>query len=157
MFAPSISQTEATTVACLAMHGPYAQIPQGYAMLYQWVEANGYVPMGMPRAAYLTDPAHTPEAEAVWELWAPVQPGPLPSGPDDKGLGIKIIAPRTLVTAMHKGPYDAVGAAYEALAAWLAEQGYETAGPPEEAYLTDPAEVPPEEYLTEIAFPVNAS
>lgn len=38
---------------------------------------------------------------------------------------------------------------------WLAEQGYEMAGPPEEAYLTDPAEVPPEEYLTEIAFPVK--
>lgn len=155
MFEPSISQTEAMTVACLAMRGPYTQIPQGYATLYQWVEANGYVPMGMPRAAYLTDPARTPEAEAAWELWAPVQPGPLPGGPDGDGLSIKIIAPRTLATTVHKGPYDAVGAASEALAGWLAEQGYEMAGPPEEAYLTDPAKASPEEYLTEIAFPVK--
>ncbi len=157
MFDPSVSQTKAMTVAFLAMRGPYAQIPQGYTTLYQWVEANGYVPMGMPRATYLTDPERTPEAEAIWELWAPVLPGPLPSGPDDKGLGIKIIAPRTLATAVHQGPYDAVGSACEALSAWVSEQGYEMAGPPEEAYLTDPAEVPPDEYLTEIAFPVKTS
>ena len=123
MFKPSVSQTKAMTVAFLAMRGPYAQIPQGYATLYQWVEANGYVPMGMPRATYLTDAARTPEAEAAWELWAPIQPGPLPIGPDERGLGIKTIAPRTLATTVHQGPYDAVVGAYEALCAWVSEQG----------------------------------
>ena len=116
MFEPGISQTETMTVAYLMMRGPYSQIPQGYATLYQWAEANGYTPMGMPRAAYFTDPAQTPEAEAVWELWAPVQPGPSPNGPDDRGLGIKILAPRTLAPAVHEGPYDSVGATYGALA-----------------------------------------
>ena len=157
MFEPRVNETEQMTVACLAMRGAYAQIPEGYARLYHWVEACGYEPTGMPRAVYLTDPAEVPEAEAVWELWAPVQTGPLPSGPDDQGLGVKAVAPRRLATAVHKGPYDSVGATYGALAGWIAEQGYEIAGPPEEAYLTDPAETPPEEYLTEIAFPVRVT
>ena len=156
MFEPHISQTEPTTVVYLTMRGAYSQIPQGYATLYQWLETNGCAPMGMPRAAYFTDPSQVPEAEAMWELWAPVQPGPAPRGPNDEGLGIKVLSPRTMATAVHKGPYDSVEPTYEALAGWLAEQGYEIAGPPEEAYLTDPADLPPEEYLTEIAFPVKA-
>ena len=157
MFEPRVNETEQMTVAYLAMRGAYAQIPEGYGRLYQWVQACGYVPMGMPRAVYFTDPAVVPEADALWELWAPVQPGVSPSGPDDQGLGVKAVAPRRLATALHKGPYDSVGATYGALAGWIAEQGYEIAGPPEEAYLTDPAEAPPEEYLTEIAFPVRVT
>jgi effector-binding domain-containing protein len=157
MIAPRVNETEQMTVAYLAMRGGYAQIPEGYARLYHWLEARGYVPKGMPRAVYFTDPAEVPEAEAVWELWAPVQTGPSPSGPDDQGLGVKAVAARRLATAVHKGPYDSVGATYGALAGWIAEQGYEIAGPPEEAYLTDPAEAPPEEHLTEIAFPVRVT
>ena len=45
---------------------------------------------------------------------------------------------------------------YEPLVQWLIGQGYAIAGPPEEVYFSDPDEVPPEEYLTEVRFPVSA-
>jgi effector-binding domain-containing protein len=35
------------------------------------------------------------------------------------------------------------------------QNGRETAGPMRDVYLTDPEQVPPEEYLTEIQWPVR--
>lgn len=54
--------------------------------------------------------------------------------------------------AMHEGPYDEVGATYEAAAAWIRDHGERTAGPPRELYLNEPAEgvVP----LTEVQIPI---
>jgi effector-binding domain-containing protein len=38
---------------------------------------------------------------------------------------------------------------------WIAEQGYEIAGPSQEVYLSDPNSVAPEQYVTEIRFPIK--
>ena len=155
MLEPRTVQSEPMTVAYLEMRGAYGQIPEGYARLYEWLAAVGFTPEGMPRAVYHTDPAQVPESEARWELWAPVAPGPLPQASDDQGRGVKVVSARTLVTVIHKGTYESIGTTYEALWGWMAERGCELTGPPEESYLTDPAEVPPEEYLTEVAFPIR--
>jgi effector-binding domain-containing protein len=56
---------------------------------------------------------------------------------------------------MHHGPYDGVGQTYEQLGRWIAENGYEIAGPSEEVYLSNPQETPPAELLTEVRFPVR--
>jgi effector-binding domain-containing protein len=56
----------------------------------------------------------------------------------------------------HKGPWETVTAAYQALMRWIEANGYEPAGPNREIYFTDPnAGVPPSEYVTEIQFPVG--
>jgi effector-binding domain-containing protein len=55
---------------------------------------------------------------------------------------------------MHVGPYESVGPTYEMLMRGIAETGYVACGPPMERYYSDPAEVPPEEYRTEIVMPV---
>jgi effector-binding domain-containing protein len=39
--------------------------------------------------------------------------------------------------------------------AWVADQGFEVSGPPMEAYLNDPGEVSPDQYLTEVMVPVH--
>ena len=153
MFEPSIKQTEPQSVAYLSMKGPYSLIAESYGRLYGWVGQQGLEPVGMPAAVYLTMPGQTPESESLWELWAPVAGGQA-CEPDEQGIGIKCLGAETVASAMHKGPYDQIGPVYEQLYGWLGQQGYRPAGPPRELYFSDPEEVPPEEYLTEVQMPV---
>jgi len=149
-----IKQTEPATVAYAVMHGPYAQIPEGYGRLYEWVGRHGLQPVGMPAAVYLTAPGETPEQDARWELWAPVAPTLSEVAATDEGMGIKTLGQETVASATHKGPYDTVASTYEALGAWIQEHNYAIVGPPREIYLSDPEKVAPEDTLTEIQFPV---
>ncbi|MBE0417096.1 MAG: GyrI-like domain-containing protein [Coriobacteriia bacterium] len=155
MSEPSIKQTEPMTVAFIAMSGSYQQIPLAMGILYSWVSGRGLEAVGMPMGVYLTDPASAPESEAIWEVWAPVADDVEESGPDAKGLGIKKLPAMTVASVLHHGPYESIGPTYEALGAWAVEQGYLVAGPPREVYMSDPATVPPEKYLTEVQFPVQ--
>lgn len=155
MFEPSIKQAEPMTVAYVAMSGSYEQIPLAMGTLYTWVSERRLHPVGIPMGVYLTDPGGAPESEAVWEVWAPVAGEPADEGPDTRGLGIKKLPAMMVASVVHRGPYDTVAPTYSALEAWVAEQGYTVAGPPREAYMSDPATVPPEEYLTEVQFPVQ--
>lgn len=143
------------TCATLAMRGPYEQMPQAFATIYRWLEAGGHTPQGMPVAVYLNDPATVAPDDAEWELWAPIEQGAAEIGPDDQGLAIKHIPTMTIASTIHKGPYDQVGPAYERLTTWITEQGLHLCGPPMEAYLNDPGDVTPAEYLTEIMIPVG--
>lgn len=152
---PRITQREAMTVVSLAMTGPYGQIPQAFARLYPGLMAMGLTPAGAPRTVFLTDPASVPEKQARWELWAPVVPGTTPRETGE-GLTVREIPACTLAVIVHEGPYESLGPAYRQLGTWIVEHGYEPAGPPEEAYLTDPATTPPEKYQTEVVWPVKA-
>lgn len=59
-------------------------------------------------------------------------------------------------TVLHKGPYDGLPAAYEALAAWMAAHpDYRICGPAIDRYLNDPDNTPPEELCTGVLFPVE--
>lgn len=53
---------------------------------------------------------------------------------------------------VHKGSYEKIGDAYDALAAFVKEQGREPSGVSYEIYLNSPMDVKPEELLTEIYF-----
>ena len=156
MFQPEIKMSDPMSVAFLLKRGSYAQIPEGYGQLYGWVAMNGLTPAhgGMPAAVYLTDPATVPEEEAAWELWAPLAGDPAPREADEAGLGVKFVDACWVASAMHRGPYDTVESTYSRLGSWIFAQGYTMAGPPMEIYLSDPDDTPPEEYLTEIRFPV---
>ncbi len=154
MSAAGVKRAEPVTVAFLTMRGAYGQIPEGFDRLYGYVSAQGLIPAGPPQAVYLTPP-ELPETDAEWELWAPVA-GPVdPCGPDEHGLGVRDVPERTVAWVMHMGPYESIGPTYEGLARWIADNGHAVVGPPEEIYLSDPDEVPPEEYLTEVRFPID--
>lgn len=59
-------------------------------------------------------------------------------------------------TVLHKGPYDGLPGAYEALAAWMAKHPeYRICGPAIDRYLNDPDTTPPEELATGVLFPVE--
>jgi effector-binding domain-containing protein len=60
-----------------------------------------------------------------------------------------------MATTIHKGSYETVGCAYSALGKWIGTNGYQIIGPCREIYFTDPSSgTPPNEYVTEIQFPV---
>lgn len=58
-------------------------------------------------------------------------------------------------TATLKGPYSQLSSIYSKLKQWTEDEGYQISGAPFEVYLTDPASCPPEEYVTEVYFPVR--
>ena len=59
------------------------------------------------------------------------------------------------VTATHVGPYEGLKSAWEAVGAWMKEQGLEASAPPWESYMNDPSKVPPEKLETRIVWPVS--
>jgi effector-binding domain-containing protein len=155
MFDEEIKEVEPMTAAVIAMTGPYAQMPEAMGTLYGWVEQHGYTPVGMPMAVYLTMPSEVPESAARWEVYAPIaEDSEAVPAAEPGDVGVVKLEAKTVASAMHKGPYESVGSTYEALMAWLTGQGYVVCGPPAEIYHSDPADVPPSEYLTEIHLPV---
>jgi AraC family transcriptional regulator len=150
----TVKNTEPMNVAFIAMCGGYTQIPQSFDALYRYTADNNLVPIGAPHAVYLTPPEDTLATDAEWELWAPVADPVAASGPDEHGLGLKHVQEKLVASAMHKGPYEDIQPTYRILVQWIAQHGYVMAGPPEEIYYSDPNEVSPEEYVTEIQFPI---
>ncbi|HMO11186.1 MAG TPA: GyrI-like domain-containing protein [Actinotalea sp.] len=60
------------------------------------------------------------------------------------------------VQAVHVGPFDTLEQTYEALLAWLSEQGLTPSGQMWESYLSDPAVEPdPAAWRTLIVWPVT--
>jgi effector-binding domain-containing protein len=117
---------------------------------WQAVFARGAVPAGPPFAVY----HRFSEADGEVELEACV---PTATAVPASGTVTVREEPATRVAALvHKGPYSGIGAAYEALQAWVADEGRKTVGPPREVYLTDPRQVAdPADYLTEVQWPVE--
>ena len=151
----TVKKTEPMTVAFLSMKGPFTLIGEAFGKLYGWIGEKGHIPAGPPLGVYFNAPGQVPAEELLWELRSPIAGDVPPSGPDERGLGVKRVEGVEVASTMHKGPYDQIGALYGALAGWIAENGYEIAGPPEEVYLSDPDKTPPEELLTEVHFPVK--
>ena len=62
----------------------------------------------------------------------------------------------TCAAVQHRGPYENLHRAYEALCAWMGEHPeYHLCGPVVDRYLNDPHETPPDQLLTGVLFPVE--
>ena len=60
------------------------------------------------------------------------------------------------VSTIHKGPYDTIGEAYNAIMTWTESNGYQITGNDRELYFTDPRKVKDlSENITEVQFPVK--
>jgi effector-binding domain-containing protein len=58
-----------------------------------------------------------------------------------------------MVCVVHRGPFERIGHAYDALLDWVEQNGYRLAGPSREVYL-DCGEGDSSRYTTEVQFPV---
>lgn len=67
--------------------------------------------------------------------------------------GAKVLPGGTFVAVLHKGPYEEIHYAYEALAAWMTQHPeYKINGPSMERYLNSPCAVAQQELETEVMF-----
>jgi effector-binding domain-containing protein len=60
-----------------------------------------------------------------------------------------------VASCVYTGPYAGIAPAYEALAEWMEENGYEASGIAYEIYWSDPAKTRPERLKTQIVFPID--
>ena len=123
-------------------------IGAGFGSLMQAMGREGVTPSGPPLIVY--HDVIDEETDGDLEICVPVA-GPI-SG-DSEVYGRELEA-ATVATALHRGPYQEIAAAYHTITGWISEHGHEMAGPPREIYLNDPQTVPPEELLTRVEFPI---
>lgn len=150
-----LKHTEPKNVAAMRHQGPYTQVPVVTANLMKAVSEGGYHQAGPIMAMFLNDPAQTPEADLVWEVWIPVAyPGPIATAENDK-MVFRHVDPMFVAYTYHIGPFDEVDSTYEELLAWAARNEYPIMGAPLELYWSNPETVPEDQWVTEIWFPVK--
>lgn len=75
---------------------------------------------------------------------------------EESGEGVRRLDPGLCCYAAHIGPYDDFTPCYTALAEWMESEGYTVSGPAIELYVKGcDAATKPEEYVTEIYFPIK--
>lgn len=80
----------------------------------------------------------------------------LGSYPDTEHVRFKTAPAVTYAGAVYKGGYDKIGLVNEAVAQWIAGNGYELDGISFNLYYVTPADTDdPEEYVTEVCYPVR--
>jgi effector-binding domain-containing protein len=145
-----VQQQPAQPALVIRTRAAVQELPQvfdaAYGALMQYLGALGEQPTGMPFAAYHNMDMQALDLEIGFPVARPlpgkdtIQPGELPAG--------------KWARVLHVGPYDQCRTAYDALSAWIAEQGYRPTGVAYEAYCSEPG-TPPQEIRTWIMFPLE--
>jgi AraC family transcriptional regulator len=149
-----LKHTEPASVAVLMRQGPYTGIPQAIGDLYKAIQEGGYHQAGPVMIAYFNDPRQSPEEELLWEVRMPVAyPGPIGSGEEGE-MSFKYLDPMYVAYTYHIGSFEDVGNTYMELMQWAGRNQYQIVGPPVEVYWSNPEDVPEEQCVTEIRFPV---
>ncbi len=144
--------SEERTLVCVDANGPYAQvIGPTIGRLMQWVMPKGYSKGGPVFGIYHDSPQDVAPEELRCTLGVPAEPHAQGEGE----FYLQTIGPREEAVFVHKGPYDDLEAIYGAVIGDIFRSGRRIAGPPMEVYLTDNSRLPPEEWVTEIRFPVS--
>ena len=148
-----IKEQPAQPTLSIRTRTPLQEMPQilgqAYGAIAQYLCALGEQPAGPPFVAYYNMDMKDLDIEAGFTVSTKttgsgnIEAGELPSG--------------KMATCVHKGPYSDLEPAYAALSEWIEAHGYEATGVAYEFYLSDPGEVPPQELLTQIAFPLRTS
>jgi effector-binding domain-containing protein len=122
----------------------------GIGEVFAFAAQGGVAPAGAPLVVYLDQIDE--ESDGDIEICLPVTA--LIEG--EGGIDVAELEGGPVAFTVHRGPYSEIGPAYHALFGWIAEHGHETAGPPREVYLTDPAEAAdPADNVTEIDWPIR--
>jgi effector-binding domain-containing protein len=139
---PTLSIRTTTTIKELPQ-----ELGKAYGAIGQYLGQLGEQPAGAPYAAYFN--WDTKDFDV--EIGFPVS-GTFPEKDDIKSSEIP---GGKLARCLYTGPYKKIEPAYNALTAWVKENGYEATGVAYEFYLNDPGETPQEELMTQIVFPLK--
>jgi AraC family transcriptional regulator len=152
----TIKTTDGHRLFGLPHRGDYNGIATTFDRVFALAGGQGLLtPQTRSFGIYYDDPGAVPMAEL--RSFAGVEVGPDAACPAE--LREARIPACEMACLLHKGPYADLEHAYKYLyAQWLAGSGREPADTPcFEEYLNDPKSVPPSEYLTAVALPLQAA
>lgn len=137
------------TIVYVEHVGPYEQLGPIFGQLAAYAGEKGlsFNMVGL----YYDDPAVVPAESLRCELGIQVGEGFEP----DSGYMVKEIPAHKVVYAVMKGPYDKIALEYPNIMKWIEEKGYKLTGPVIEIYLEGGPDVPPEQLVTEVQFPIE--
>lgn len=145
---------EEIRAACIFHDGTPATIGDDMGrllgQLIVWVQKEGLQMTGPPFAVYYSRPEEMARGEMRFEVGVPISG----TAHEANAIKIKTFPAHTVLSALHKGPYNQIGAVYAALMEYATTNGYEVIGAPMELWLNNPMEVAESELLTEVRFPV---
>lgn len=153
-----VTVVEVPTVKVVGMRkrGKYMEIATMIGAVYQYIAEQGGVPIGPP--IYVGHEMSEDEAteankagNADLEVAAPVMGDIAESG----DINVYELPGGTMAKIVHRGPYEECKTTYGKLFMWIDQNNRQVTGPIREVYLNDPAQVPPEELLTEIYVPIQ--
>lgn len=140
-------------VATVRHVGPYNRISSAFARLGEIAGASGLIGAASEMLAiYHDDPETTPEGELRSDAALVVRPDALLP----ESLGEQRLPAGPYARTVHVGPYEQLGDAWGRLMGeWLPSSGHRVGeGSSYEIYRNTPAEVPPEELVTELYVPL---
>jgi effector-binding domain-containing protein len=137
------------TILTKRVHTTLARVP---AEMNATLQTIGRPVHGVPFAIYHNEPFRPNDVDV--EMGVTISPD-LPFALAD-GLVTRQLAAGTVAYTLHVGPYEAIGAAYEAIFAWLRQNGRSVSGPAREVYWVGPDDTNhPEDFRTEIEIPIT--
>jgi len=137
--------------ASLCCSGSYEQFGVKMGQFMQEFFKQKLTPAGAPFGLFLNSPQEVKKEDLKWEIGFPVAKEAVVAEPLKKGEFIF----RKIASSIHAGPYDKVSETYAKMLKFIADNGYQVAGPCLEKYLNNPMQVKPEELKTEVIIPVE--
>jgi effector-binding domain-containing protein len=150
----AVQDLEAQPIISIRGRHSQAEIPaflgRSFGLLFGHLKLLGVEPAGPPFVIYHAFGPVGIDAEVC----VPVATVVSAAG----GVQARVLPSMTVAGTLHIGPYEALGAAYDAIQDWTRGHGFEAAGPMRERYLNGPGDnVSPAEYRTEVEVPVAAA
>jgi len=124
----------------------------GVSRVFAHAQQHGLAVTGRPFARYtdMSDGLMTIEPG----MCLATEAAPTEAGED--GVRIDGLPGGEVAMTVHMGPYEGLGQAYNAIQAWMGENGLAPAGAPWEVYVTDPMATPnTTDWRTEVYWPVR--
>ena len=141
-----LTNTETMNIVSLRKNMGLKDFEQTFNELFELIGKNKYTICGVPLAIY-HDEEFNPENTDI-ETGMTIK--------ESEGENIRRLEGGLCCYTTHIGVYDDFTPAYSALGAWIEENGYEYTAPPYEKYVRGYEQnIPPEEYVTEIYFPIK--
>jgi len=144
-----IKNTEQMTIVYLEHTGSYEQMEPLFGQLGGYAAQKGIT--GNLVGIFYDDPSVIRAESLRSEIGFVIPDGFMP----DSGYGIQTIPARKVVYAILKGPYDKIAGEYDYIKEWIAKKGYKMNGAVTEIYLEGGPNIPPEQYVTEVQFPIE--
>jgi len=145
-----IEQPEQPTLAIRGIQ-PVGRLPEffshAYGSIMAYLAELGESPSGMPYSAYFNLDMNALDLEAGFPVGKAL--------PGKGEISAGVIPGGKFITTIHRGPYDTISPAYDALTRWASDHRLSPSGVAYEYYLNDPSENPDIVAETEIRLPVS--